>query len=194
MMMKIQEGSIEWRGGGWSWFRLATNNKSVLFSFPWKTCCPILHNSPSPYHSEECTEPEEEGNKIFVSREIFFFPVTMWKKIFEKRAFLLWSRTSTWYDIYRCKRNDDILRIELLSDYKSEISRSCKFKEHLKKKQNAFYMHCFKLSDLVESIFPLESKPTIRTLDVKKQIQFFWHQKYIPGTFSNSYSKEEIRL
>ena len=88
-----------------------------------------------------------------------------------------WWHPHAIYDIYRCKRNDDILRIELLSDYKSEISRSCKFKEHLKKRQNAFYMDCFKLSDLVESIFPLESKPTIRTLDVKKQIEFFWHQK-----------------
>ena len=70
-----------------------------------------------------------------------------------------------------------------MSDYKSEISRSCKFKEHLKKRQSAFYMDCFKLSDLVESIFPLESKPTIRTLDVKADIVFVASKIYSRDLF-----------
>ena len=59
-----------------------------------------------------------------------------------------------------------------MSDYKSEISRSCKFKEHLKKKQNAFYMLC-----------RLESKPTIRTLDVKADIVFVASKIYSRDLF-----------
>ena len=101
--------------------------------------CTILHRHIIPNNAPSLSM--REIKYLFL---VVFLLGDMWKKIFEKIAFLIWSLTSTctawFYDIYRCKRNDDILRIELLSDYKSEISRSCKFKEHLKKRQSAFYM------------------------------------------------------